>query len=244
MIISASRRTDIPAFYSEWFMNRVRAGFLLTRNPFNPHQVRRVPLAPAEVDAIVFWTRNPARLMPHLPELTDRGFRHCFLFTITGYPRLLEPQVPDVDTAIGTFRELAQLIGPDKVVWRYDPVLVSTLVPLEEHQRLFSRIAAGLAGHTGRVIISCADIYQKVKTNLDRFAKESKVGFSDISEDSGSLQELAGFFSRTAALHDMEIQSCAEELDLDGAGIRHGKCIDDLWLGRIFKRSFPPAKDK
>lgn len=244
MIISASRRTDIPAFYSQWFMNRIREGFLCTRNPFNSHQIQRVSLSPADVEAIVFWTRNPKQLLPHLGELKNMGHNCCFLFTITGYPRALEKKVPRPQDAIDNFINLSQQIGPEKVVWRYDPVLISSLVTLEDHKRIFGKIAAALVGHTSRVIISFADIYKKVKSNLDKFAKLNNVTISDLTKDMESLLELSAYFANTANLNGMQIQSCAEEIDLDTVGIHHGKCIDDIWLNQIFRIRFPHVKDK
>lgn len=244
MIISASRRTDIPAFYSEWVMSRIREGFLCTRNPFNAHQIQRVSLLPKDVEVIVFWTRNPKPIMPYVSELQGMGHNCCFLFTITGYPRALEKKVPRPQDAIEIFIKLSEQIGPEKVVWRYDPVLISSLVTLEDHKRIFGKIASALAGHTSRVIISFADIYKKVKSNLDKFAKSNKVAISDLTKDMESLLELSLYFANTANAHGMQIQSCAEEIDLDTVGIRHGKCIDDIWLNQIFRIRFPHAKDK
>ena len=122
MIISASRRTDIPAFYSEWFMNRIRAGYCTMVNPYNRNQVSYVSLQPEDVDVIVFWTKNPLPLIHHLKELDDRGFRYYFQYTLTGYPVSIEPNVPGIDKEIDTFKKLSGLIGPAKVIWRYDPI--------------------------------------------------------------------------------------------------------------------------
>lgn len=244
MIISASRRTDIPAFYSEWFMNRIREGFLCTRNPFNAHQIHRVSLLPKDVEVIVFWTRNPKPMLPYLIELQNMGHNCCFLFTITGYPRILEKKVPRPHDAIEIFKSLSKQIGPEKVVWRYDPVLISSLVSLEDHKRIFGKIASAIEGHTNRVIISFADIYKKVKTNLDRFAKTNNVDVSDLTKDMESLFDLSAYFASIANSHGMQIQSCAEEIDLDKVGIRHGKCIDDIWLNQIFQIRLPHARDK
>ena len=127
MIVSASRRTDIPAFYAEWFMNRVRAGTCDVPNPFNPQQVARVSLQPDEVDGIVFWTRHPRPLFPHLAELDKRGYRYYFQYTLLDNPRLIDPKVPPLETSLATFRELAERVGPDRVVWRYDPIVFSNV---------------------------------------------------------------------------------------------------------------------
>lgn len=225
-------------------MNRLREGFLCTRNPFNARQVRRVSLLPQDVEAIVFWTRNPEPILPCLAQLEQLGHTCCFLFTITGYPRLLEKRVPSPQAAIETFIKLSARIGPDKVVWRYDPVLISSLVSVAEQKRLFGKIAAALAGQTNRVIISFADLYPKVRSNLDRFAAANQVVISDLTKDPEALLELSLHFANTANAHGMEIQSCAEKLDLDGAGIRHGKCLDADWLERFLRISLPHTKDK
>lgn len=124
MIISASRRTDIPAFYSEWFMNRIRAGYCTMVNPYNHKQVSYVSLCPEDVDVIVFWAKNPLPLMPQLQELDDRGLRYYFQYTLTGYQESMEPNLPRIDKEIDTFKKLANLIGPAKVIWRYDPVVL------------------------------------------------------------------------------------------------------------------------
>lgn len=244
MIISASRRTDIPAFYSEWFMNRVRDGFLLTRNPFNAHQINRVSLNPKDVEAIIFWTRNPKNLISHIEELNHYKLNFCFLFTITGYPKIFEKNVPSPHEAIKTFKELSSIIGPDKVVWRYDPVLLSSLIDFNEHQRLFSKISDALRGSTNKVIISFADIYKKVETNLNRFSKNSNIEIHDICKTETELRELAEYFSQVSIRNGMQIQTCAENIDLNREGIVHGKCIDDLWLKNIFNINVNSKKDK
>ena len=141
MIISASRRTDIPAFYTVWFMNRIRAGFLLSRNPFNAKQVIKVSLSPDSVDAIVFWTRNPDKLIPYFKELDSEGYRYYFQYTITGYPKSIERSVPNPLRAINTFLKVSDLLGAEKIIWRYDPILISNQVDINEHKRLFAKIA-------------------------------------------------------------------------------------------------------
>ncbi|SUD41176.1 Domain of uncharacterised function (DUF1848) [Ectopseudomonas mendocina] len=240
MIISASRRTDIPAFYSEWFVNRMREGFLLTRNPFNAHQVRRVSLRPEDVEALVFWTRNPSKIMSFLPEMDAQGYRYYFQYTITGYPRTIEKSVPNPLRAIETFIELSQQIGSDKVVWRYDPILLSNLLPLEEHKRLFSKIAGMLAGKTSRVVISFADFYKKTEKNLKQV---NGLICSDITQQQDQLLELSAYMAEIAISHGMEIKSCAEAVDVTNAGVSHGKCIDDALIKDVFGLSLDGKKD-
>lgn len=241
MIISASRRTDIPAFYHRWFMNRVSDGFLLTRNPFNANQISRVSLKPQDVDVIVFWTRNPSKLMQKLPVLDRLGYRYYFQYTITGYPRTIEGAVPKPHMAIETFSRLSDLIGKSKVVWRYDPILLSNQVDMSEHKRLFSKIASLLAGKTERVVISFSDFYKKTERNLG--AIENLV-YSDITTNKEQLLELAGFMSDVASKNGMMINSCAEYVDVSSAGIEHGKCIDERLISDVFGLSLASKKDK
>ncbi|MBB4197641.1 hypothetical protein CCR94_13090 [Rhodoblastus sphagnicola] len=241
MIISASRRTDIPAFYAEWFMNRVREEYLLVRNPFNAKQIRRVSLAPKDVEAIVFWTRNPEKLIKYLDELNCRGHRYYFQYTITGYPRSFERSVPRPQSAIETFIRLSKIVGPDRVIWRFDPILISSLVDIAEHERLFAKIASSLRGNAKRVVISFADIYAKVTRNL---AKIPNLSIHDLMAKREEALQLARNLVAIAGVNGLEVQSCSEEIDLSPAGVAHGKCIDDQLISRLFAVSLKTRKDK
>jgi DNA repair photolyase len=240
MIISVSRRTDIPAFYSQWFMKRIRAGFVLSRNPFNARQVKHVSLLPEDVDALVFWTRNGKPLSRYFPELDRLGFNYYFHYTITGYPKQLEPSVPALQQAIETFSSISSLIGPARIIWRYDPILVCNLVDFNQHRRLFAKISSKLAGRTRRVVISFADFYQKTRRNL---ARVDGLTYSDLPQDNEALYEIAHYMADTAAQFDMEIHSCAEAIDLTACGIQPGKCIDNQLLNRLFGLSLAGKKD-
>lgn len=241
MIISASRRTDIPAFHAEWFMKRIRAGFALVRNPFDARQLRRVSLAVEDVDAIVFWTRNAEKLIPHLPELDARGYRYYFHYTITGYPRSLEKSAPTLERALATFAELGERLGPERVLWRYDPILVSNLVGVAEHRERFAAIAAALRGRTSRVTISFAELYRKTATNLGRV---EGLDYTDLSREPERARELVSELARIAADCGMELRTCATAADLTAAGASPGKCIDDERLRALFGIDYPPARDK
>ena len=241
MIISASRRTDIPAFYSEWFMNRVREGFAEVANPFNPHQVKRVSLGADEVAAIVFWTRNPLPLMAHLAELDGLGHRYYFHYTITGYPRVLEPAVPDLEEAVHSFSELSGRIGPERVLWRYDPILLCSLLDLGGHRRNFARIASALRGKTARVTISFADFYQKTKRNLGRLAG---VSFFDLTKDQVELRKLIADLACIAEDNGMELRTCATDIDFADLGVVGGKCIDEARLRSLFSIEYSSRKHR
>lgn len=240
MIISASRRTDIPAFYSEWFANRIEQEFLLSRNPFNYHQISRVSLRPGDVEAIVFWTRNPRKILKTLDVLDCKRIPYYFQYTITGYPRTIERSVPRPMDAIKTFIELSERLGLGRVIWRYDPILLSNFVDLNEHKRLFAKIAGMLSGSTNCVVISFADFYKKTSRNL---SKVPELICSDLLAQQDQLLELAEFMARIAGEHGMQIQSCAEDVDLSEIGVPHGKCIDDQRLKELFNLTIKPTKD-
>lgn len=218
-IISVSRRTDIPAFYSEWFMNRIRAGYCTVPNPFNAKQVSYVSLKPQDVRAIVFWTRDPRPLIKYLPELDRGGYKYYFQQTIIGYPRSIDPKSPPVQGAVKTFQELSKLIGREKVIWRYDPILLSDIISFEWHVKRLSFLIERLKDYTNRLIISFIDPYRKMTTRMDR----------EIS----AYNRLIKWIGKRAGEAGIEAQSCAEEADLKKYGITHGKCIDDGLIAKI-----------
>lgn len=240
MIISASRRTDIPAFYAEWFANRVEEGFLLTRNPFNTNQITRVSLLEKDVDVIVFWTRNPVHIVKYLADFDRRGLKYYFQYTITGYPRAIERSVPKPYAAVKNFCELSDLVGADKVVWRYDPILLSNMVSLDEHKRLFLKLSQLLKGKTKRVVISFADFYKKTEKNLNVVPG---LICTDIVKMPESLLALVEFMANVARDHGMSIQSCAESIDTSNIGVPHGKCIDNDLISEVFGFSASSKKD-
>ena len=238
MIISASRRTDIPAFYSEWFINRIREGYVLNKNPFNANQIKRILLTPYQVDAIVFWTRNPKPLMKYLDELDEKGFNYYFQYTITGYPRELEKRTPHPLKAIETFIELSDKIGKEKVIWRYDPIIFTQFTDFDEHIRLFDKISKALENKTDKVVISFADPYKKISKKLEALE------YQDILETKSKLYELVKIISEIASSRNMIVESCSEEIDLDSCNIQHGKCIDDNLIENIFNINLNIHKDK
>jgi len=240
MIISASRRTDIPAFFAREFMAGIRAGFMDVPNPRNPRAVSRISLRPEDVEAIVFWTRDPAPLLPHLGELDARGYLYYFQYTLLDGPEFFDPQGPRGTEAIKTFRRLAERIGPDRVVWRYDPIVLSDKTGPDYHRAKFEELASALAGATGRVVISLVDFYRSVRP---RFRELEKAGISVRPPAPGDLEELIPALAETAAGRSLEIRSCAEEIDLARWGVRPGKCVDDELLSRILGRRLRLRKD-
>jgi hypothetical protein len=236
MIISVSRRTDIPAFYSQWFMNRVRAGCCLVPNPFNPSQISRVSLTRQEVDVLVFWTRNPRPLFPYLSELDNLGYLYYFLFTLVANHRKIDPSSPSVEIATDTFLDLSQRIGPDRVIWRYDPIFLTSITDFEFHQKTYRHIAGALKGYTKRSIISVAHIYRKIQRRLGELEKRG-IKLLEPNGMAGLMCSLA----EIATQNGMAIQSCADELNLPG--INSGKCVDDELIEKVFGLNLGLKKD-
>lgn len=235
MILSISRRTDIPAFYSDWLMRRLRQGEVLVRNPMNSHQVGRVSLDPRTISCLVLWSKNPEPLLEHLPEIDALGHRYVFLFTLNAYDREVETNLPPLDRRLETFRRLARAIGKDRVTWRYDPIFFNQRYTLDFHRQAFAEMAQALAGSTERCIVSFVEMYRKCHRNMEALAP-LKV----------SLQErlaLLANFAATSAAHRIALQSCATDQDLISAVIP-GKCIDGEWLAQRFGTAMPTAKDK
>ena len=259
MIISVSRRCDIPRFQFDWFMNRVREGVVEAVNPFNRNQVKRIPLVPARepamrsseqglkkdmsaedgVDAFVFWTRDPRQILVHADELTERNFSFYVMVTVTGYPRVVEPSMTKTSNVIDSMKELSKKIGAEKVIWRYDPVIFTNVTDEDFHRRNFSDLAFKLSGFVRRVIISLYDEYREPKKRLDAAEKYSNIKMLDIG---GNVYNLLAEFAKCAEANGMEIQSCAEKENFSSAGIKPGACIDAALLESICGAK--PAPDK
>ena len=240
MIINASRRTDIPSFFAGKFMEAIRAGRIDVPHPRAPGKTSRVSLAPEEVEAIVFWTRDPRPLLPHLEELDARGFFYYFQYTLLDGPEALDPRGPGGEEAIAAFRRLAETIGPERVIWRYDPIVFSNRTGPAYHRERFTRLAARLAGATKRVVVSLVDFYRPA---VRRFRLLEKEGFAVREPSPEDLADLVPAMVETAAGRGMEIQSCAEEIDLERFGVRPGKCVDDRLLSRLCGRPVSARKD-
>ncbi len=246
MIISASRRTDIPAFYAAWFMKRVQEGFFYRINPFNSKQVTGFSLKPEDVDAVCFWTKNPRPLMKHLHELDERGLNYLFQFTLNPYDAVFEPHVPPLQERIDTMIELARLIGPERVIWRYDPIILSSATPVSWHLEQVEHLSERVGNATRRLIFSFYDFYGPGEGRLGKALRGVGIDLKDITalEHRAELGPVAQGFKTCADRHNLEIFSCCEEMDLSTFGIEHGACIDGSLINNLFNVSVPPGKDK
>lgn len=235
MILSASRRTDIPNYYSEWIFNRIKEGFLYVRNPMNIHQISKIDLSPQIVDCIVFWTKNPAPMIERLAEI--KKYKYYFQFTITSYGRDIEKNLPNKRNEILlTFKKLSKRIGKEKVIWRYDPILFSNKYTYDYHLKAFSEIAQNLSGYTEKVVISFVDTYEKTRRNLSGIQLETI--------DNSLSMKFALELSKIAAINNLIIETCAENIDLSKYGIKNGHCIDKDLVERIVGCQINAVKDK
>jgi Domain of unknown function (DUF1848) len=231
MIISASRRTDVPAFYAEWFIRRVRTGYCEVPNPVNPRQVARISLLPEEVDAIVFWTRSPIPLLSRLSELDALGLRYYFQFTLCGYGSPIEGKNPPAANGIAAFKRLSSRVGPERVIWRYDPLVFSEATTVDFHLKNFEFLSSALNGFTRRCVVSIWDHYRKLASRLEALSAQ---GVHLRQPCQTELKRLVPRLVELCAANAMEIVSCAEEVDLERYGVKRGKCVDDELIQRVF----------
>ncbi|MDR1617964.1 MAG: DUF1848 domain-containing protein [Treponema sp.] len=244
MIISVSRRCDIPRFRLDWFMNRLDEGFVETANPFNSTQVRRVSLRPdpadpaAGAEALAFWTRDPRPLLARMGDLESRGIPFYVMVTLTGYPGTLEPNVPDAAAVCRAMGEMAEKIGPRRVIWRYDPVFLSILTDLPFHRENFAALARRLGGTVRRVIISLYDPYRGAERRLAALEKSGALRPLPCMDGEGrplpQVRDLMGTLAATARQAGIETQSCAEAEDLTPLGIVAGACIDGELIRKLW----------
>ncbi|MBQ7238280.1 MAG: DUF1848 domain-containing protein [Bacteroidales bacterium] len=241
VIISASRSTDIPAFYAQWFINRLRAGYCVWYNPFNQ---KPTYVSFKNCKVVVFWTKNPRPLIPLLHELDERGIHYYFQFTLNDYDaERFEPNVPSVEQRVQTFRELSERIGKERVIWRFDPLIVTP--QLSPHDLLVKvwNLGNRLKGLTDKFVFSFIDIngYRKVQNNLVKetcqFSKETieraEFTLAQMNEIADGLSKCRNRWVSEG--WNIELATCGEQIDLDRYGIVHNRCID----GELMKRLWP-----
>ena len=236
MIISASRRTDIPSYYSDWFYNRIKEGFVLVRNPMNFRQISRIKLTPDVVDGIVFWTKNPIPMLERLDELNE--FMYYFQFAITPYGKDIESNLPSKNNELlASFKWLSDTIGADRVIWRFDPILINERYSVEYHIKAFTKVAEELHKHTQRVTISFIDAdYRGVKSN------NKELNLLDFPIE--AQRHLASELSSIAKRFGLAIDACTETIDLQQLGIGRASCIDKRLFEKLLGCSMSVDKDK
>jgi hypothetical protein len=230
LIFSASRRTDIPAFFGDWFLERLRRGDIAARNPQNSRQVTRFMFDSAGVDCVVFWTKNPAAFMKYLDEVDDLGYKYYFQFTLTPYGRDLEQNL-DKRNITDTFIRLSERIGGHRVIWRYDPVIINDSYSVGFHVDRFCETAEKLCGHTEKCVISFVDEYRFLAASMRRH------GITGLppAQIETLAESLAAQIRRTldALPSKITLAACCEKADLAKYGVRRNACVDGELIARI-----------
>jgi len=238
MIVSASYRTDIPAYYGAWFLGRLAAGITWVGNPYGGRPYT-VALTPDAVDGFVFWTRNARPFLQGLETVAARGFPFVVQHTITGYPRVLEPGPPPAEAAAATLRAVATGWGSRTTVWRYDPVLFSDLTPPDWHIRRFAALAGMLEGTADEAVMSFAHPYRKTRRGLDAAARAE--GFTWRDPPADEKRALCARLAETAADRGMRLTVCAQPEYLAG-GAAAARCIDADRLSDVAGRGIAARK--
>lgn len=235
MIISASRRTDIPSFYSEWFINRINAGYVYVRNPMNIHQIGKISLDPSVVDGMVIWTKNPLPLMNRL-DCLDK-YNYYFQFTLTPYGPDVESGLPSKNKEIiPAFCELSKRIGKDRIVWRYDPIFLNDTYTFEYHIKYFEVLAHRLGSYAAKCTVSFLDLYKNTERNV------KPLGIRGLSKEDqfAMMREL----SIIAKAYEIKLDTCAEEGDFSRFGVQHACCIDKGRFEQLGEYHLDIKKDK
>lgn len=241
IIISASRSTDIPAFHSEWLINRLKKGYVSWINPFNPANPQYISFEEARL--FVFWTKNPQPLVQHLSYFNQFGLSYYFQYTLNNYENEgFEPNVPPLKSRIETFISLSDLIGKEKVIWRFDPLLLTEKLTVRELLTRIWELGNQLVRHTDKLVFSFADIlsYQKVQHSLIRetdFYKKTDIHLAEFTvvqktEFAEGIHKILKEWQKINP--GFQIATCAEDIDLEKYEISHNKCIDDELIARLF----------
>jgi len=233
-IISASRRTDIPAFYSEWFMNRIREGFLKVRHPFSQKEIM-VSLKPEDVAAIVFWTKNFQPMMGRLAELEARGFFYLIHYTITGLRRDFEPNAPDTEESVKLFQRLAERIGPERMLWRFDPLILTRRIGEQETINRFEKLLARLSGSTRRVYFSFVQLYARVKRGIRHY--EARTGDVVLEPGLTTRQRIGQRLAELGRDRGLGIYACCQP-ELIGFGVEQARCIDAALIAKLVGKNW------
>lgn len=233
MLINISGRTDIVNHYSEWMFKRFEEGYVLSRNSLFTNSVRRYELTPDKVDCIIFGSKNFAPVLERIHEITEK-FHTYFYYTITAYGKDVEPGVPDIETSIETFLKLSQIVGGNRVAWRYDPILLTKNYTIETHFKTFEKIAERLAGNFDRCIFSFVEMYKKHEVNFPELIPFTEEDKDLIAEGIGRIAMKYGFI----------LQTCGPEENYAGYGINTSGCVTLDILGKANHLEFRNLKHK
>lgn len=232
MILNTGSRTDIPAFYSDWFYNRIQEGYCLVRNPYYPEQVTKYVLSPQVIDAIVFCTKNQQPMLSRLSLLSQ----YCtfWFVTITPYEQDIEPYVPHWSKVIDSFRCLSEQVGVDRMSWRYDPVFISQKYSVSYHIERFGQMAEALQGYTRQCVVSFIDLYEKTKRNFPQAR----------SVTAAQQEQFIEAFAKIAAAKGMQIHLCCEDKALTRANVDADGCLSQTVLERAIGSALHVPKKK
>ncbi len=236
MIISATRRTDIPSYYGEWFVNRLQEGYVLIQNPYNDNRYSKAILTREAVDIIVFWTKNPMPFFKYLPIIEEMCYPYYFEYTLTPYSKQIESGLPRKRELLKSFINLSKRIGKKRVVWRYDPIIISDTYSIDYHRECFSYMAKTLGSYTDRCVISFVDSYKNVTA---RMGKDPAYNMTK-----NNIFAIAEIFGEIANEHGIDLFTCSEEMDLKQFNIEHGACIDKTLIEQILGQNIIAGKDK
>ncbi|MEI0559668.1 DUF1848 domain-containing protein [Brachyspira intermedia] len=230
MIISASRRTDIPSLHTKWFLNRLKEEYVITQNPISKNNFYKIPLNKNIVDIIVFWSKNPN--IDFLKEVKDLGYKFYLHFTITPYDKNIEKNIPDKNLLIKKFQTISKLFGKEKIIWRYDPIILNDDFDANYHINNFKKFADSLNGYTDECIFSFVQIYSKIKNNIKNINDNDKIilikNIKEISEK-----------------NNIKLKSCSQDFDnITNIRVEKSACIDKERIQKILGYSIKEKKDK
>lgn len=235
MIVSASRRTDLPAQYPEWLFNRLREEVVYVRNPMNFHQIGKINLSPEVVDGIVFWTKNPTPMLGRLNEI--KKYNYYFQITLTAYGRDVEPNLPSKnEVLIPSFQKLGEQIGKDRVIWRYDPIFLNKTYTMDYHIHYFEVLCKKLAPYTEKCTVSFLDLYK----NTERNVKPLNLSLPTIEQQNELMKQMSAIANK----YGIYIDTCAESGNFDQFGVKHACCIDKARFEKLCKCRLIIGKDK
>jgi hypothetical protein len=237
MIISASRRTDIPAFFGEWFYNRILEKFVLVKNPMNPKSITRIDLSLENVDCIVFWTKDPQNFFDYLSKIDALGYKYYFQFTLTSYDTTVESNVKRKVNIIDTFIKLSNQIGKNKIIWRYDPIIINSQYSINYHAEWFEYLCNKLYNYTEKCVISFIDI--KPYNFIKDIMKSKYINELTLYE----IDHIAKIIHDISKKYNLKIATCSELIDLNKYGFAHNKCIDDELIKKLFNINVSNLKD-